>query len=109
MKIVINSRHGGFDLSDAALLKYLDLAGIEYVEEDSGYGWSNIKVHDVHFYASDIARDDTDLVTVVEEMGEEACGSYACLKVVEIPDGVEWQIDEYDGLEWVAEAHRTWC
>jgi hypothetical protein len=28
--------------------------------------------------------------------------------VVEIPDGVEWEIAEYDGLEWVAEKHRTW-
>ena len=27
---------------------------------------------------------------------------------VSIPDDVEWQIEEYDGMEWVAEAHRTW-
>jgi hypothetical protein len=29
--------------------------------------------------------------------------------VVEIPDGIEWSIQEYDGLEWVAEKHRTWA
>lgn len=27
----------------------------------------------------------------------------------DIPDDVEWEIEEYDGLEWVSEKHRTWC
>jgi len=27
---------------------------------------------------------------------------------VEIPDDVKWHIHEYDGLEHVAEDHRTW-
>jgi len=35
-------------------------------------------------------------------------GEYSELKVVEIPDDVKWQLEEYDGLEWVAEKHRTW-
>jgi len=35
-------------------------------------------------------------------------GTYSDLKVVEIPDGVNWYIEEYDGLEHVAERHRTW-
>jgi len=30
------------------------------------------------------------------------------LRIIEIPDGVEWQIEEYDGDEWIAEKHRTW-
>jgi hypothetical protein len=30
------------------------------------------------------------------------------LKVVESPDDVEWEIEEYDGIEWIAEVHRTW-
>ena len=32
----------------------------------------------------------------------------ANLKMVEIPDDVEWEIADYDGKEWVAEKHRTW-
>jgi DNA-directed RNA polymerase beta subunit len=48
------------------------------------------------------------LVDIVETMGEKSFGSFAELKVVEIPNDVEWQIDEYDGAEWVAEVHRTW-
>ena len=30
------------------------------------------------------------------------------LGIVEIPDGVEWEIEEYDGDEWVSEKHRKW-
>jgi len=30
------------------------------------------------------------------------------LKVVEIPDDVEWRIHDYDGAEHVYEKHRTW-
>jgi hypothetical protein len=46
---------------------------------------------------------------VVEEMGENVNTRFSELKVVEIPNDVEWQIEEYDGAEWVAEKHRTWC
>lgn len=53
-------------------------------------------------------RADPDLVAVVEELGAAANGRHAELAVVEIPDDVEYQIDEYDGIEWVAEKHRTW-
>jgi hypothetical protein len=60
------------------------------------------------FYSQDIARNDANLVSVVLELGDAAHGRCAELKVVEIPDDVEWQIEEYDGLEWVAEKHRTW-
>jgi hypothetical protein len=56
----------------------------------------------------DIPRDDADLVAVVEELGSAANGSCAKLKVVEIPDGAEWMVEEYDGNEHVADIHRTW-
>jgi hypothetical protein len=60
------------------------------------------------FYDRDLARDDPDLVAVVEELGNQANGRHAELKVVDIPDDVNWCIEEYDGREWVAERHRTW-
>lgn len=60
-------------------------------------------------YCRDIPRDDTTLVQVVEQLGSvEASGPYAKLKIVEIPDGVRWQIEEHAGMEWVAEQHQTW-
>jgi hypothetical protein len=55
-----------------------------------------------------IERDDLSLVKVVEEMGNAANGDCAKLEVVEIPDGIDWGIDEYDGIERVEESHRSW-
>lgn len=90
MKIVINTCYGGFGLSSEALAEYNELSG------------NNVK------YDFKIPRDDLWLVEVVEKMGEYANGSFASLSVVEIPDGVNWEIDEYDGIEHIAEVHRTW-
>lgn len=53
-------------------------------------------------------RTDPNLIQAIEELGNEASGSFSVLKIVEIPDDVEWVIEEYDGMEWVAEVHRTW-
>ena len=72
-------------------------------------GWGRYKEsNELCWSFRDIERNDPILVQVVEELGEKADGNHAKLKVVEIPDGLEWQIDEYDGTEWVAEKHRTW-
>lgn len=59
-------------------------------------------------YERDIERHDPALVQAVEELGELANGKHAELAIVEIPDDVEYTIEEYDGNEHVAEAHRTW-
>jgi Ni,Fe-hydrogenase maturation factor len=93
MKIVINKCHGGFGLSEKAEEVYRTKKGIT----DDESWWSRM-----------VPRDDLILVDIVETMGEKSFGSFAELKVVEIPNDVEWQIDEYDGAEWVAEVHRTW-
>ncbi len=53
-------------------------------------------------------RADPLLVQTVEELGGEADGSCAKLRIVEIPDGVDWEINEYDGMESVHEKHRSW-
>jgi len=60
------------------------------------------------FYDSE-TRSDPILIEVIEELGEEeASGSCAALSIVEIPDGVNFEISEYDGKEHIAEKHRTW-
>jgi hypothetical protein len=64
---------------------------------------------DVDFFSTyDMKRDDPDLVNIVEKLGESANGDFAELDVVEIPDDVEWEIDEYDGMESIHEVHRSW-
>lgn len=59
-------------------------------------------------YERDIERNDPALVQAVEELGDKANGKHAELSVVEIPDDVDFIIEEYDGNEHIAEAHRTW-
>ncbi len=53
-------------------------------------------------------RTDPLLIETIEALKEEASGSNCELKIVEVPDDVDWIIQEYDGWEWVAEKHRTW-
>jgi len=89
MKIVINTCYGGFSVSKKACEKL----GIDW-EECHGY--------------IDLKRNDPKLVAVVEELGEKANGTHAALRITEIPDGVDWVIEGYDGNEWVAEKHRIW-
>lgn len=90
MKIVINTDYGGFGLSKEAY-KYLGLVW-------DGYGYE---------FRED--RANPKLIECVEKLGrEKASGEYACLKVVKIPDGVDWEIDDYDGIETIHEKHRVW-
>lgn len=91
-KIVINNCHGGFGLSEEALKLYKDRVGIKSID----------------FWDRSIPRDCETLVQIVQELGKKADARYSELGIVEVPDEVEWQIDEYDGQEWVAEKHRTW-
>lgn len=53
-------------------------------------------------------RDDPLLIECIETLGEKAFGSLSKLKIVSIPADVEWEIEEYDGREWVSEKRRTW-
>jgi hypothetical protein len=60
-------------------------------------------------YDRTIDRTDPDLIRIVEEMGSDAASSrLADLRIIEIPDGTEYTIEEYDGREHIAERHRTW-
>lgn len=74
--------------------------------EDGNY--CRINATDWYFSPRAIPRDDADLLAVVEELGDAANGAYAKLEVVEIPADVQWTVEDYDGLERVAEVHRTW-
>ncbi len=65
--------------------------------------WSEQTIYD-----RDIERNDPILIQVVEEMGLKSSGRYAELKVMDIPDDVEWEIEEYDGQEWISEKRRKW-
>ena len=79
MKLVVNKCFGGFGISDSAA----EILGID--EYDF------------------IDRDDENLIALINEKGSEfVSGSFAKLKIVEIPDSItDYVIDEYDGMERV--------
>lgn len=134
MKVVINRCFGGFGLSPLAVKEYLKRKGKECFCYDNSFSekmkkvdienanlfviystkdlgkeitWEDLK--ESYFSERDIPRNDTDLVEVVESLKDKANGSCASLRIVKIPDDVEWEISEYDGLETVEEKHRSWC
>lgn len=53
-------------------------------------------------------RSDPDLIAVIKELGEEADGACAEIKIVKVPSDVKWEIEEYDGIENVREVSRSW-
>jgi hypothetical protein len=137
MKIVINTCFGGYNLSHEAVLAYCKLKNIQVWPEKDDFYWNYWivplenrvaqKSHD-EFYLlplaervahneayvaqtfnyRDIARNDPTLVQIVEQLGQAAWGDLSELKVVEVPDDVDWYISEFDGKERVAERHRVW-
>jgi hypothetical protein len=120
MKVAINTCFGGFGISNEAFEKLLDRKGIAFdkVEPEEGRcligaayyeaGYSGNDEHYLSDYDMTQDRADKDLIAVIEEMGQSVNGFAADISIVEIPDDVEWHIHEYDGLEHVAENHRTW-
>jgi hypothetical protein len=82
MKVLINTCFGGFGFSK----EFQNLIG--------------------ELYAWEVDRDDQEFIKKAEEFGlEKASGLYSRLEVVEIPDGCEYSIHEYDGAESIDE---TW-
>ena len=95
-EIVINVCYGGYTLSDNAKTIYDKRSPYQ----QRGPGW---RIED------DVSRDDPCLLNIIEAIGLKAAAGVSCeLQIVVIPDGVDWEINEYDGSEWVAEKHRTW-
>lgn len=90
MKLVINRCFGGFGLSDAAVAAL----------KEKGCG------HERH--TGDDERLCPALVATVEELGEAASDAMSRLEVVEVPDGITYRIDDYDGMERVIESGHEW-
>jgi len=92
MKIVINTCYGGFSLSDAAITMYCEAKNLNTKE----------------FCEWEVPRNDATLISIVEKLGDSVNTGYSKLRIVEIPEDVNWTVEQYDGNEWVAEVHRTW-
>lgn len=101
MKIAINRCYGGFGLSEV-LFRELGIIWDEFGcinNDDLGIDSDNRYAY----------RADPRLVAAIEKIGEEkASGAYAKVAIVDIPNDVKWQINEYDGFETIHEVHRSW-
>ena len=118
MKIVLNKCYGGFGLSDKAHDRLIEL-GVKYYESFDDLPKNNKELYVVKRasygfgkYYSNFSdtnnRSNELLIQVVEELGEEASGRFGELEIIEIPDDVIWEIDDYDGIETLHEIHRSW-
>lgn len=94
MLVVINACRGGFSLS----LKAADKLGLEH---GSKYSYHPC------FYHKDF-RTSEALIDCVREMGDEVNGSHAKLKIIEIPDGKEWRIENQSGEESIYCDSKEW-
>jgi hypothetical protein len=101
MKVVINKCFGKFSVSKAI---YEEL-GIRW----DGYGFMDNKDLDISNDNKDAYRANLYLIRAIEKIGEkEASGRCACLKIIEIPDNIDWFISSYNGMETIHEQHRSW-
>ena len=129
-KVVINKCYGGFGLSEKATMRYAELKGIKLYSESDGFFKKyylcepeefhklhkearetgiHTKSNEMYFNQYDIKRDDPILIQVVEEFGEEVNDGYSELKIVEIPSDLDYEIQNYDGLESIHERHSVWA
>ncbi len=134
-KVVINTCYGGFGLSPEAALWLFERGMKDIAYKVSEY-YASDKWHDdlckwreyllgkaadslfITVFSPDEQfvlntrpekRDDPLLIECIETLGERAFGALSELKIVSIPADVEWEIEEYDGREWISEKHRTWA
>lgn len=111
-RIVINRSYDEFCVSHQAFIRLRELGQREALEEENtGAYWpaaAGRREPSLNQYGKLIPRDDEHLVRVVEELGEAANGHAATLRVVTIPEDVQWVITETESGEQVSEVHRTW-
>ena len=110
-KILINTDVGGFCLSLEAKELYLKEKGISYTVEKTNSVWCEYTIlpPEVNRTLHLLLRDDPVLIKVFEQIGSERFSDYySVIKIVEIPDDVQWIVCESNGYEWVAEKHRIW-
>ena len=90
MKVVIYTNYGGFCVPE----ELWEEVGCNS-HNNCGQEWT-------------IDRTDKRLIEAIEARACNNCGEWKDFKVVTIPDDVEYTIKEYDGMEHIAEVHRTW-
>ena len=129
MQVAINRCYGGFNLSNEAMNKLIEKNSsflltytpkewfgknepneeqiVDCMKKNSNVGYKDGKIYffEVH---DKYVRIHSDLIDVLQELGPKANGCFSKIKIVNVPDDIEFEIDEYDGMESVEEIHRRW-
>lgn len=105
MKVIVNKSFGGAGLSEEAIDMIVDNPNFQYdlSEGTEGLLWK-LKNLDGHYY-----RTNQVIINVIETLGEEANGNHANLVIAEIPDNVEWEVYNYDGLETIEAPRKVYA
>ena len=110
MKILLSS-YPVFDVGFKAFKEFLDLKNIPYhvmADEIFEGQFELVDMKGSRFRYEDY-RSDSLLVAIVEKLGADSNPLFGELRVIEVPDDVEWIIQSCEGsAEWIAEKHRTW-
>lgn len=137
-KVILNKCFGGFDVSPKAYQLYAIYKGYSHLYKylPNNETYKLVDLFDEHFvcfyvtkyfgkeiskndilkedwekhilYLNDNNREDDILIKVVEELGDEASGRFGQLVVVQIPDDLDYVIDNYDGIETLHARVETW-
>lgn len=112
MKIAVNRCYGGFSINkNFAKFLGIDLSELEkedWFERSDSYHPSNedFGIEDYNYYAY---RSNPKFIKALEKYGvSKANSQYSNIEIVEIPDNIDWEIHDYDGMETVHEKHRSW-
>ncbi len=78
-----------------------------YLKEPLAKDVTRISLHDYvemlengkYTFDEDKLRVDKDVIAIVEQLGSAASDNFSNLEIFEIPNGSEYIIDDYDGLE----------
>jgi hypothetical protein len=101
-KIVVNTQYGTFGVSKKAYEKLLGLNNkyaLQYKKLSERFPK---EYKDESSLCRNIPRDDEDLLKVILELGnKQTSGAWSLLRIISIPDGVQWRIEEYENREQV--------
>lgn len=136
MKVILNKCYGGFSVSPKVYELYAKSIGkkayfynmqysdgiVKYIKTDEPTFFSSCFLRDYgdivqeneinwtkeNLHVDGSYREDKKLIEIVKKLGDKANSPYSNLKIVEIPDGMQYVIDDYDGIETLHEDVETW-
>ena len=98
-KVAINVSWGGFSLTTEILARVHELLSTDPNNPDTT---------NEYFLCRGDKENRTNPALVQAILEARKNGTNGDLKVVEVPEGIDWCIQEHDGWEWVVQVHPTY-